>query len=124
MGIRGTHMGLEGFGGDLCLCLGFGSEPRAILLPSPPGWGLHALQAPRARAGARTQFGTFIWRGDSCPSHCSQQGEDVFRQVLIAFLLRLFQALSGNESTDALAHPSLCPPAARGGNGCSGVKSV
>lgn len=117
-------MGLEGFRGDLCLCLDFGTEPRAIQLPKPTAsWIATWVRSPWAPTDARTQFGTYIWTG-LLPQPPVPAREDVFRQVLIAFLLRLFQALSGNESTDARAHPSVCPPAARGGNGCSEVKSV
>ena len=124
-------MGLEGFRGDLCLCLDFGTEPRAIQLPKA-SWIAPRVRSPGAVMGARHQkhmqmAGHSLGPtsgGGLLPQPPVPAREDVFRQVLIAFLLRLFQALSGNESTDTLAHPSVCPPAAQGGNGCSGVKSV
>lgn len=101
--------------------------PEQFSCPSPrragllPGSGLRGVprEPGTTSTDARTQFGTCIWRG-LLPQPPAPAREDGFGQVLIAFLLRLFQALSGKESRDTPAHPSVCPPAARGGNGCGG----
>lgn len=76
-------MGLEGFRGDLCLCLDFGTEPRAIQLPKPKAsWIAAWVGSPRAPTGAGHQERMQMpghslgptSGGDSCPSHQSQPG--------------------------------------------------
>lgn len=66
-------MGLEGFKGDLCLCLDFGAKPRAMqLLKLRVSWVTPGLQQePGIKSKFRCQFGTYIWR-ELLLSHWSQ----------------------------------------------------
>lgn len=66
-------------------------------------------KAPRTCGDARTRCGTCICRG-LLPQPLLPDREDVFRQVLITFLLCLFQASPGNESTHQPIHQSVLQP--------------